>query len=73
VSTAVTGTRTLETDAERRSAVPLLRESWTDASVEDGLAWTGAAVYHLFGRFDDELIGVAGARIDDFRHQTRDA
>jgi hypothetical protein len=37
------------------------------------MAWTGAAVYHLFGRFDDELIGVAGARIDDFRHQTRDA
>jgi len=65
--------RTLETDAERRAAVPLLRQLWTDADPEDVLAWTGADEYTLFGRFDGELVGVAGVRIDDFLHHERHA
>ena len=65
--------RTLETDAERRAAVPLPRQPWTDEDPEDVLAWTGADEYTLFGRFDGELVGVAVVRTDDFLHHERHA
>ena len=66
--------RELVEDAERREAVPVLRQLWTDADPEAVLEWTGAESYHLFGRFeDDELVAVAGVRVDDFLHHVRHA
>jgi GNAT superfamily N-acetyltransferase len=66
--------RELTTDAERREAVPILRQLWTDDAPDEVLAWTGDDRYTLFGRFDgDELVGVAGVRIDDFLHHVRHA
>jgi GNAT superfamily N-acetyltransferase len=66
--------RELETEGERRDAVPILRQLWTDADPENVMAWTGDDEYTLFGRFDgDDLVGVAGVRIDDFLHHVRHA
>ncbi|GAB3033866.1 GNAT family N-acetyltransferase [Natronobiforma cellulositropha] len=66
--------RELETSGERRAAVPILQELWTDRDPETVLAWTESDEYHLFGRFDGEvLVGVAGVRIDEFLHHARHA
>jgi GNAT superfamily N-acetyltransferase len=66
--------RELATEEEREPAVPILRQLWTDADPEEVLVWTGDDRYTLFGRFDgDELVGVAGVRIDDFLHHVRHA
>lgn len=66
--------RELETEAERRRAIPVLRQLWTDADPADVLAWTGADDYHLFGRLaDDALVGVAGVQLGNHLHHVRHA
>lgn len=66
--------RELSTEAERRRAVPLLRQLWTEKSPAEVLAWTGVEEYHLFGGFvDGELVAVAGAVITSVVHHARHA
>ncbi len=67
----MTGTqiRELTSRSDRRAAVPILRQLWTDQDPEDVLDWTGRDDYHLFGRFDDgTLVGVAGVLVADHLH-----
>ena len=64
----------LVTEADRREAVPILQQLWTDATTEEILDWTGADGYFLFGGFDDsELVGVAGVLDQEFLHHARHA
>ena len=71
---ADTEIRELTTQAERREAVPILRQLWTDESPEDVLAWTGRDDYHCLGAFaDGDLVGVAGALVRDVLHHERHA
>ncbi|WP_265111724.1 GNAT family N-acetyltransferase [Halosolutus halophilus] len=66
--------RSLQTESDRRSAVPLLRQLWADAARDEILSWTDGDDYHLFGRFDgDELIGVAGVLEATHLHHVRHA
>lgn len=81
--------RELRTDSERRRAVPLLRQLWTEQSPAEVLAWTGEAEYHLFGGFvresvddtdgasddsrEEQLVAVAGAFVTDVLHHERHA
>jgi len=66
--------RELTTTAERREAVPILRQLWTSRDPEDVLAWTGAEDYHLFGgHVDDELVAVAGVLVREVLHHERHA
>lgn len=61
--------RALDTDDDRRAAVPILQQLWTDASREEVLDWTDADEYHLFGRYvDGDLVGVAGVQVKDHLH-----
>ncbi|RKD93627.1 GNAT family N-acetyltransferase [Halopiger aswanensis] len=45
--------RELTTEAERREAVPILRQLWTERSPEEVLAWTAEEEYRLFGGYVD--------------------
>ena len=66
--------RELTDECERRSAVPILRQLWSDADPEEVLQWTGDAEYHLFGGFvDEELVGVAGVVVTELLHHERHA
>ncbi|WP_435320017.1 GNAT family N-acetyltransferase [Haloarchaeobius sp. TZWSO28] len=66
--------RELTAESERREAVPILRQLWTDEAPEDVLAWTGEDDYHLFGGFvDGELVGVAGVLVRQVLHHARHA
>ncbi|MFB6234566.1 MAG: GNAT family N-acetyltransferase [Halopenitus sp.] len=66
--------RELTTAAERREAVPILRQLWDDRDPEDVLEWTTQDDYHLFGAVvDDELVGVAGALVTHLLHHERHA
>ncbi|WP_247731664.1 GNAT family N-acetyltransferase [Halovivax limisalsi] len=66
--------RELTDEAERRAAVPLVRQLWSEASADEVLAWTAAEEYHLFGGVvDGELVGVAGVVVTDFLHHARHA
>ncbi|AEH36155.1 GNAT family N-acetyltransferase [Halopiger xanaduensis] len=53
--------RELTTSAERREAVPILRQLWTDRSPDEVLAWTGDEQYRLFGGYVDDGSDVADA------------
>lgn len=69
-----TDIRELTTEAERREAVPILRQLWTDDSPRDVLAWTGEDDYHCLGAFaDGDLVGVAGVLVRDVLHHERHA
>lgn len=62
----------LETEAERREAVPILRQLWSDREPDDVLAWTGEDEYYCVGGFvDDVLVGVAGALVVGSLHHER--
>lgn len=62
----------LETAAERRAAVPILRQLWSDRDPEDVLAWTGEDDYYCVGGFvDGDLVGVAGALVVGNLHHER--
>lgn len=64
----------LTSDAERRAAVPLLRQLWTDREPDDVFAWTGDEDYHLFGgHLDGELVAVAGVVVTNVLHHVRHA
>jgi len=66
--------RELETESERWSAVPILRQLWTERPAEDVLAWTGEDDYHLFGGYvDEELVGVAGVVLTTLLHHRTQA
>ena len=71
---ADTEIRELTDESERRGAVPILRQLWTDESPEDVLAWTGEDDYHCFGAFaDGDLVGVAGVLRREVLHHRRHA
>jgi len=62
----------LETEPDRRDAVPILRQLWTDRDPEEVLAWTAEPDYHCFGGFEgDDLVAVAGALVTDHLHHRR--
>lgn len=64
----------LTTDTERREAVPILRQLWTDADPAEVMAWTGDDGYYLFGGFVDcDLVGVAGVLDRHVLHHARHA
>lgn len=66
--------RELTAETERRDAVPILRQLWSDADSDEILAWTGEDDYHLFGGFvDGELVGVAGVLVREVLHHARHA
>lgn len=66
--------RELRAESERREAVPVLQQLWSDAEPAEILAWTGNDDYHLFGGFvDGELVGVAGVLVTDMLHHVRHA
>ncbi len=66
--------RELTDEAERREAVPILRQLWSDADPDDVLEWTADDEYNLFGGFvEGELVGVAGVLIKDVLHHARHA
>jgi GNAT superfamily N-acetyltransferase len=66
--------RELTHESERRDAVPILRQLWSDASAEEVLAWTAEPDYHLFGGFEDgDLVGVAGVLVARHLHHARHA
>lgn len=66
--------RKLTNESERREAVPILRQLWSDADRDDVLEWTGDGEYHLFGGFvDGELVGVAGILVTHVVHHARHA
>ncbi|MFC7192772.1 hypothetical protein ACFQL7_25165 [Halocatena marina] len=51
----------LTSEDERRQAVPLIRQLFTDADPEKVLEWTGEDDYHLLGGFveDEQLAWLA--------------
>ncbi|SNZ14816.1 Acetyltransferase (GNAT) family protein [Natronoarchaeum philippinense] len=64
--------RELDAEAERREAVPILRQLWPDADPKEIIDWTGEEEYHLFGRFDgDDIVGVAGVQLGNHLHHAR--
>jgi len=66
--------RELTSRADRREAVPLLRQLWTDRDSAEVLAWTEADEYHLFGGVvDGELVGVAGVLVSTLLHHRQQA
>lgn len=66
--------RELTSQPERREAVPLLRQLWTDFEPAEVLEWTAEVDYHLFGGFvETEVVGVAGVLVKQFLHHTRHA
>lgn len=68
------GIRELASDAERRDAVPILRELWTDRDPAAVLEWLGRDEYRAFGRFaDGDLVGVTGVQIQSLLHHRRGA
>lgn len=61
--------RELRTEAERREAVPILRQLWTDRDPAAVLEWTGDEDYHCFGGFaDGQLLAVAGVLLATHLH-----
>lgn len=70
----MTETRELTAESDRRAAVPVLRQLWSDRNQSEVLAWTGREEYRLFGRFaDDELVAVAGVQVQALLHHRRGA
>lgn len=66
--------RELTAESERREAVPILRQLWSDATPAEVVDWTGDDEYHLFGGFVDcELVGVAGVLVKHVLHHARHA
>jgi GNAT superfamily N-acetyltransferase len=67
-------TRELTSDADRRAAVPVLRQLWTDRDPDAVRDWTSDDDYNLFGRFvDDDLVAVAGVAVQSLLHHRQGA
>ncbi|WP_010611998.1 GNAT family N-acetyltransferase [Halococcus hamelinensis] len=61
-------------ESERRQAVPLIRQLFTNADPQEVLEWTGEDDYHLLGGFvENELVGVAGVLLRHVLHHARHA
>ena len=66
--------RELTGETERREAVPILQQLWSDVPPEDVVEWTDEEDYHLFGGFvGGELIAVAGVLVRHVLHHARHA
>jgi GNAT superfamily N-acetyltransferase len=66
--------RELETERERREAVPILRQLWSWKDPDEVLAWTAEDDYHLFGgHVEGDLVAVAGAQVAGVLHHARHA
>ncbi|MGZ0747880.1 GNAT family N-acetyltransferase [Haloparvum sp. AD34] len=66
--------RELTTAAERREAVPILRQLWSDSDPEDVMEWTAQDDADRFAAVDDgEPVGVAGVLVTDLLHHERHA
>ncbi len=66
--------RELTAETERRAAVPVLRQLWSESTPDQVLAWTGEDDYHLLGGFvADELVAVAGVLESNHLHHARQA
>lgn len=64
--------RELVSEADRRQAVPILRQLWTDRDRNEVLEWTGEDDYYCAGGYvDDTLVGVAGAIVVGHLHHER--
>lgn len=64
----------LTSEDERRQAVPLIRQLFTDADPEEVIEWTGEDDYYLLGGFvEGELVGVAGVLLRHILHHARHA
>ncbi len=66
--------RELTTERERRPAVPILQQLWTDRGETEILDWTARNDYTLFGGFvDGKLVAVAGVLLTNHLHHERQA
>jgi len=66
--------RELGAEADRREAVPVLQQLWSEKTTDEILAWTGEDDYHLFGGFvEGDLVAVAGVLESHLLHHTRHA
>ncbi|WP_049915508.1 GNAT family N-acetyltransferase [Natrialba taiwanensis] len=66
--------RELTVEAERREAVPILRQLWRDTDPADVLEWTADDDYRLFGGFvAGDVVGVAGVLVTHVLHHARHA
>ena len=66
--------RELESESQRRAAVPILRQLWSDATPSEVLDWTGEEEYTLFGLFvEGDLVAVAGVLVRNVLHHARHA
>jgi len=62
----------LTTEAERRAAVPILRQLWEHKTDEQIFEWTGDEEYTLLGGFvEGDLVGVAGLVVQRVLHHER--
>ncbi len=62
----------LETREERRAAVPIIRQLWSDRDPEEVLAWTGEEDYYCAGGFlEGDLVAVAGVLVVGHLHHRR--
>lgn len=71
---AATKVRELETKEEWESAIPIIRQLWTDADESFIRSWADEDGYRLFGLYADEtetLVGVVGLSIQRVLHHTR--
>ncbi|WP_227353232.1 GNAT family N-acetyltransferase [Haladaptatus salinisoli] len=71
---ATTGAEELATTDDWATAVPVLRQLWTDADESEILSWRDEDGYRLLGLYaDDELAGVAGVCVQRVLHHARHA
>jgi len=64
----------LTDETERREAIPILRQLWSDTDPDDILEWTADDEYHLFGGFiGNKLVSVTGVLVKHVLHHTRHA
>lgn len=64
----------LTTEDQRRKAVPIVQQLWTEKTAEEILDWTGEESYHLFGgSVAGDLVGVAGVVQTTHLHHTSQA
>jgi len=64
----------LTTEQERRPAVPILQQLWSDRAETEILDWTATDDYTLFGGFvDGDLVAVAGVLLTNHPHHERQA
>jgi GNAT superfamily N-acetyltransferase len=64
----------LTTADQRRAAVPILQQLWSEKTADEILDWTGEDSYHLFGAsVDGDIVGVAGVVLATHLHHASQA